>query len=119
MLLSPLGVFDFDDAGEMRVVSLHDGVCLTSAEAPGLDLAVPDARRARLRRPAEIAVLRQRVDMHGTLRASRRASAWRGHSRPRGSWFTHAASPSTQTKPSGRTSNSSHVIATPGLVGAR
>ncbi len=69
LLLSPLGVFDFDDDGEMRVVSLHDGVEPgVVREATGWDLAVPDdPPRTAAPTQAELAVLRERVDVHGTL----------------------------------------------------
>jgi glutaconate CoA-transferase subunit B len=44
LVVSPLGVFDFDDDGEMRVRSLHPGVdAETLAAATGFELPVPDA----------------------------------------------------------------------------
>jgi glutaconate CoA-transferase subunit B len=69
LVLSPLGAFDFDEDGELRVRSLHDGVTPEQVrEATGFPLAVPDDP---LRTPpptdAELAVLRDRLDVHGTL----------------------------------------------------
>jgi glutaconate CoA-transferase subunit B len=69
-VLSPLGVFDFDDAGDMRVRSLHEGVTLEAArEATGFDL-VADASPAvtEAPSPAELDLLRTKVDVEGTLR---------------------------------------------------
>jgi glutaconate CoA-transferase subunit B len=69
MVLSPLGVFDFDEAGDMRVRSLHEGVSAeTLHEATGFQLPVPDDVPVTEPPTAEeLAVLRQRVDLHGTL----------------------------------------------------
>jgi glutaconate CoA-transferase subunit B len=70
-VLSPLGVFDFDDAGDMRVRSLHEGVTMDAArEATGFDLGGPDA--PPVTEPPteeELRILRERVDPEGTLRA--------------------------------------------------
>jgi glutaconate CoA-transferase subunit B len=70
-VLSPLGVFDFDEAGDMRVRSLHEGVTLEAArEATGFDLVA--AGSPPLTEPpsaAELELLRGRVDVEGTLRA--------------------------------------------------
>jgi glutaconate CoA-transferase subunit B len=69
-VLSPLGVFDFDEAGNMRVRSLHEGVTLEAArEATGFDLAADDS--PPVTEPptaAELRILRERVDPEGTLR---------------------------------------------------
>ena len=69
LVLSPLGVFDFDGDGEMRVRSLHDGVTADQVrEATGFELPVPDGTPVT---PAptdvELETLRTRVDVHGTL----------------------------------------------------
>ncbi len=69
LVLSPLGVFDFDDDGEMRVVSLHDGVEPAAVrEATGWPIDVTDDAPRTLDPSAEeLALLRERVDVHGTL----------------------------------------------------
>jgi glutaconate CoA-transferase subunit B len=69
LVLSPLGVFDFDDDGEMRVRSLHGGVePSTVREATGWDIEVPHDTPTTLPPTAEeLAFLRQRVDVEGTL----------------------------------------------------
>ena len=70
-VLSPLGVFDFDDAGDMRVRSLHEGVTMDAAqEATGFDLKAP-ASPPVTEPPSneELTILRERVDPEGTLRA--------------------------------------------------
>jgi glutaconate CoA-transferase, subunit B len=69
MLLSPLGVFDFNDAGDMRLRSLHQGVTLEEVqEATGFELDVPDQVPVT---PGptdeEMQLLRERVDVYGTL----------------------------------------------------
>lgn len=69
LVLSPLGVFDFDDAGDMRVRSLHEGVNADAVrEATGFELVIPDDVPVT---PAptddELRLLRERVDLHGTL----------------------------------------------------
>jgi glutaconate CoA-transferase subunit B len=69
-VLSPLGVFDFDEAGDMRVRSLHEGVTLDAArEATGFALD-GDGEPAVTEPPtaAELAMLREQVDLEGTLR---------------------------------------------------
>jgi acyl CoA:acetate/3-ketoacid CoA transferase beta subunit len=68
-VLSPLGVFDFDPDGELRVRSLHEGVTAEQVrEATGFEVTVPDDPPVT---PAptddELATLRTRVDVHGTL----------------------------------------------------
>jgi glutaconate CoA-transferase, subunit B len=69
LVLSPLGVFDFDDGGELRVRSLHEGVSANQVrEATGFDLRVPDD--APVTPPPseeELRTLRERVDVEGTL----------------------------------------------------
>ncbi len=69
-VLSPLGVFDFDDAGDMRVRSLHEGVTLDAArEATGFPLdASGDPPVTEPPTDAELTVLRTQVDLEGTLR---------------------------------------------------
>jgi len=71
-VLSPLGVFDFDDAGDMRVRSLHEGVSLEDAQAAtGFELVAPDEVPVTPPPTAdELALLRERVDVHGTLAQS-------------------------------------------------
>ena len=70
MVLSPLGVFDFDDAGDMRVLSLHDGVTVDQVrEATGFELVIPDDVPAtEMPTDDELRFLRERVDVHGALR---------------------------------------------------
>jgi glutaconate CoA-transferase subunit B len=69
-VLSPLGVFDFDDAGDMRVRSLHEGVTMDAVrEATGFDLAAPESPPVTTPPTAEeMQTLRERVDPAGTLR---------------------------------------------------
>jgi len=69
LVLSPLGVFDFADDGEIRVRSLHEGVTPDQVrEATGWPIEVPDDPPVT---PAptddELTLLRERVDVHGTL----------------------------------------------------
>jgi len=68
-VLSPLGVFDFDESGDMRVRSLHDGVTADQVrEATGFELGNLDA--APTTEPpseAELTLLRERVDVERTL----------------------------------------------------
>ena len=69
MVLSPLGVFDFDPGGDMRVRSLHDGVTVDAVRAAtGFELVIGDDVPVT---PAptddELRLLRERVDVHGTL----------------------------------------------------
>ena len=64
------GVFEFDDAGDLRVRSLHEGVTAEQvAEATGFELGITGEPPAT---PAptgeELTTLRDRVDVHGTLR---------------------------------------------------
>lgn len=69
-VLSPLGVFDFDDDGDMRVRSLHEGVTLEAArEATGFALdADPEPPVTAPPTAAELSMLREQVDLEGTLR---------------------------------------------------
>ena len=69
-ILSPLGVFDLDDAGDMRVRSLHDGVSVDDVkEATGFELIFPDDVPVTPAPTAEeLTVLREQVDVHGTLK---------------------------------------------------
>lgn len=69
LVLSPLGVFDFDDDGDMRVRSLHEGVEPSAVgDATGWDIEVPHDTPTTLAPTAEeLAFLRQRVDVQGTL----------------------------------------------------
>jgi glutaconate CoA-transferase, subunit B len=69
LVLSPLGVFDFDQDGEMGIRSLHEGVSIEQVrEATGFDFAgsgdppVTEAPAA-----SELELLRGRVDPEGTL----------------------------------------------------
>ena len=70
LLLSPLGVFDFDDEGSMRVRSLHEGVTLDEVRgATGFELVVPDEVPTTLApTDAELDLLRNVVDVEGILR---------------------------------------------------
>lgn len=70
LVLSPLGVFDFDEDGEMRVVSVHPGVPPETVRAStGWPLAVPDDVPVTEPPSAEeLSLLRERVDVAGTLR---------------------------------------------------
>jgi len=69
LILSPLGVFDLGEDGDMRVRSLHPGVTADAVrDATGFELPVPAGVPVT---PAptedELRVLRERVDVHGTL----------------------------------------------------
>jgi glutaconate CoA-transferase subunit B len=69
LVVSPLGVFDFDENGDMRVKSLHPGITPEDVRAAtGFTLDVPDTP-ARTDPPTaeELAFLRERVDVDGTL----------------------------------------------------
>jgi glutaconate CoA-transferase, subunit B len=69
LVVSPLGVFDFDDDGDLRVRSLHEGVTAEAVrEATGFALDVP-AGTPQTPAPTEpeLTLLRERVDVHGTL----------------------------------------------------
>lgn len=72
LLLSPLGVFDFNDHGDMRLVSLHPGVSLDDVQAAtGFALDVPEAvPTTAMPSPSELDLLRERVDPGGLLRAT-------------------------------------------------
>lgn len=70
LILSPLGVFDLGEDGNMRVVSLHRGVEPEQvAEATGFELdlsgEIPITEDPTTE---ELEVLRERVDTEGTLR---------------------------------------------------
>lgn len=70
LVVSPLGVFDFDAAGDMRLRSLHEGVTPSElATSTGFELAVPEPV-PRTQPPAadELRLLREVVDPDGTLR---------------------------------------------------
>jgi glutaconate CoA-transferase subunit B len=69
LVVSPLGVFEFDDAGDMRVRSLHEGVTPEALQAAtGFPLPVPDGTPVtRAPTAQELALLRERVDLEGTL----------------------------------------------------
>lgn len=71
LVISPLGVFDFDDAGDMRVRSLHAGVTPEAlAAATGFPLPVPAGTPTTPPpSPEELTLLRERVDLEGTLAA--------------------------------------------------
>jgi glutaconate CoA-transferase subunit B len=68
-VLSPLGVFDFDDAGEMQIRSLHEDVTLEAVqEATGFPLDY-DGDPPVTEPPSadELTLLRERVDVERTL----------------------------------------------------
>ena len=69
LLLSPLGVFDFDDEGELRVRSLHEGVTADAVqEATGFTLSIPDdVPTTDPPSEDELRLLRERVDLEGSL----------------------------------------------------
>lgn len=69
LVLSPLGVFDFDSTGELRVRSLHEGVTAEQLQdATGFELAVPlGVPRTPPPTAEELTLLRERVDVHGAL----------------------------------------------------
>jgi glutaconate CoA-transferase, subunit B len=69
LVISPLGVFDFDDTGELRVHTLHEGVTGEQVrEATGFELPIPsDVATAPPPTEQELSILRDRVDVHGTL----------------------------------------------------
>ncbi|CAB4859401.1 unannotated protein [freshwater metagenome] len=70
LVLSPLGVFDFDDAGDMRVRSLHEGITVDELrEATGFELVIPDdVPVTAAPTDDELRLLREQVDVHGTLK---------------------------------------------------
>jgi glutaconate CoA-transferase, subunit B len=69
LVVSPLGVFGFDDDGELRIRSLHAGVTPdTVKEATGFELEVPAGTpETPVPTEHELTLLRERVDVHGTL----------------------------------------------------
>ena len=68
-VLSPLGVFDFDEAGDMRIRSLHEGVTLDQVrEATGFELGgTDDPPSTDPPTEDELTLLRERVDVERTL----------------------------------------------------
>jgi glutaconate CoA-transferase subunit B len=70
-VLSPLGVFDFDADGEMKIRSLHEGVSLEQVrEATGFELSADGDGEPPATEPpsaAELELLRERVDVERTL----------------------------------------------------
>jgi len=70
-VLSPLGVFDFDQSGDMRIRSLHPGVTTAQVqEATGFLLATTeDPPVTATPTPEELHILRTQVDPDGTLAA--------------------------------------------------
>lgn len=70
MILSPLGCFVLDAAGEMVVQSLHEGVTREQlSEATGFELPIPaEIPRTEPPSAAELESLRTRVDPGGLLR---------------------------------------------------
>lgn len=68
LVLSPLGVFDFDPAGDMRTVSLHEGVDAEALQAASaFPLAADGAPTTTPPTDAELTLLRERVDLDGLL----------------------------------------------------
>lgn len=69
LVLSPLGVFDFGEDGDMRIRTLHEGVSLEQVrESTAFPLAAPtEPGRTEPPSDAELALLRERVDVEGTL----------------------------------------------------
>ena len=69
LLLSPLGVFDFDNEGSMRLVSVHEGVSVDQVrEATGFELVVPSEVATTASPTAEeLDLLRNVVDREGIL----------------------------------------------------
>jgi glutaconate CoA-transferase, subunit B len=70
MVLSNLGVFGFDDDGDLTVRSLHAGVTADDvASATGFPLSIPeDVAATEPPTDAELELLRTRIDVQGTLR---------------------------------------------------
>lgn len=71
LVVSPLGVFEFGDDGDMVVRSLHEGVTAEALQAAtGFPLPVRDGTPVTPAPTAqELALLRERVDLEGTLAA--------------------------------------------------
>jgi glutaconate CoA-transferase subunit B len=69
LVLSPLAVFDFAADGEVQVRSLHEGVTAQALrEATGFELTIPvDVPVTEMPTEQELTLLRERVDVHGTL----------------------------------------------------
>ena len=72
LLLSPLGVFDFDEEGSMRLRSLHEGVTVDKVrQATGFELVVPgEVPTTPPPTAAELDLLRNVVDREGILRGA-------------------------------------------------
>jgi glutaconate CoA-transferase subunit B len=70
LLLSPLGVFDFDDAGDMRLVSVHPGVTVDDVvAATGFPVVIPEqVPQTAPPTEDELRLLRERIDPEGLLR---------------------------------------------------
>ena len=69
-VLSPLGVFDFDEAGDMQIRSLHEGVTPRRRSArPPASTSAATATPPATEPPsaAELELLRERVDVERTL----------------------------------------------------
>ena len=76
LILSPLGVFELDQDGNMRIVSLNEGVSAERLrQSTGFDIGPsPDAPVTEAPSPAELTFLRERVDTQGILRGESMAS---------------------------------------------
>jgi glutaconate CoA-transferase subunit B len=70
LIISPLGVFDLDEDGEMRVVSLHERATPEQLrESTGFDLELPSKIPSTAPPTGgELALLRERIDIQGVLR---------------------------------------------------
>lgn len=70
LVLSPLGAFDFNARGDLRVRSLHEGVTVEHVvAATGFDLDVPaDVPTTPPPTRDELTLLRERIDPDGLLR---------------------------------------------------
>lgn len=68
-VLSPLGVFDFDAEGNLRIRSLHEGVTVDQVrEATGFELAIEgEPPTTEPPTAAELELLREKVDVERTL----------------------------------------------------
>lgn len=70
LVVSPLGVFDFDDAGDMRIRSVNPGITVEQVhEATGFPLVVPaEVPVTEPPTTEELELLRERIDIEGVLR---------------------------------------------------
>ncbi len=70
LVVSPLGVFDFDERGDMRIKSLHPGVSQEAvADATGFSFEVTERPEVTPEpTPEELTVLRETIDPEGILR---------------------------------------------------